>query len=105
MVGGKAEERRRLIEAARELRGPRGVPEARSRRRSIRCAADTPQFSFGGGADDDFDFRSTGKGVAKHAEWRVRRAPKNKYTTTRLAAVSHRCSPRPRTRARRSRAC
>jgi hypothetical protein len=70
MAGARAEERRRLIEVARELRGgDKGWAEAieETINRDL-ISADAPLLSFGGGADDDLDLRRTDKGVARHAE-------------------------------------
>jgi hypothetical protein len=68
MVGGKREERSRLIAAARELRC---APEvwAREIEETLNdlIPEDAPLLSFGSGADDDVDLRDTGKGVTKHA--------------------------------------
>jgi hypothetical protein len=70
MAGAKAEERRRLIEVARELRGwAKGWADAieETINRDL-IPADAPLLSFGGGANDDLDLRRMGKGVARHAE-------------------------------------
>jgi hypothetical protein len=70
MAGGKAEERRRLIEVARELRGA-AKEWADAIEEAINMAvlpADAPMLSFGNGPDDDMDLRRSGKGVARHAE-------------------------------------
>ena len=70
MAGGKAEERRRLIEVARELRGA-AKEWADAIEEAINMAvlpADAPMLSFGNGPDDDLDLRRSGKGVARHAE-------------------------------------
>ena len=68
MVGGKREERCRLIAAARELRC---APEvwAREIEETLNdlIPEDAPLLRFGSGADDDVDLRNTGKGVTKHA--------------------------------------
>jgi hypothetical protein len=70
MVGGKHEERCRLIAAARELRC---APEvwAREIEETLNdlIPKDAPLLSFGShcGANDDLDLRNTGKGVTKHA--------------------------------------
>jgi hypothetical protein len=66
MAGGKAEERRRLIEVARELRG--GAADALEETINQELIpADAPLLSFGSGADDDLDLQRTGKSVARHA--------------------------------------
>jgi hypothetical protein len=70
MAGGKAEERRRLIEVARELRGA-AKEWADAIEEAINVAvlpADAPTLNFGKGPDDDLDLRRSGKGVARHAE-------------------------------------
>jgi hypothetical protein len=69
MAGAKAEERRRLIEVARELRGAsKGWADALEETiNEVLVPADADLLSFGAGADDDLDLRRTGKGVARHA--------------------------------------
>jgi hypothetical protein len=68
MVGAKAEERRRLIEVARELRGA-SEGWARAIEETLNARTEGPLLSFGRGADDDLDLRRGGHaGVAKHAE-------------------------------------
>jgi hypothetical protein len=68
MVGAKAEERRRLIEAARELRGA-SEGWAQAIEETLNARTEGPLLSFGRGADDDLDLRRGGHaGVAKHAE-------------------------------------
>jgi hypothetical protein len=68
MVGGKREERCRLIAAAREVRC---APEVWAREieemLNDLIPKDAPLLSFGSGTDDDVDLRNTGKGVTKHA--------------------------------------
>ena len=68
MVGGKREERCRLIAAARELRN---APEMWAREivqtPNDFIPADEPLLSFGSGANDDLDLSNTGKGVTKPA--------------------------------------
>ena len=69
LVGAKATERRRLIEAARELRGAsagwaKAIEETLNELRD----AQAPLLSFGRGAGDDLDLRRGGAGVAKHAD-------------------------------------
>jgi hypothetical protein len=68
VVGGKREERRRLIAAARELRN---APEVWAREIEVTLndliPADEPLLSFGSGDNDDLDLRNTGEGVTKHA--------------------------------------
>jgi hypothetical protein len=68
IVGGKREERCRLILAGRELRY---APEvwAREIEETLNdlIPADEPLLSFGSGGNDDLDLRNTGKGVTKHA--------------------------------------
>ena len=68
MVGGKREERRRMIEAARELRK---APKVWAREIEATLNELMPEneelLSFGSGANDDLELRKTGKGVTKHA--------------------------------------
>jgi hypothetical protein len=70
MAGGTAEERRRLIEVARELReAPSGWANAiEDTLNQVFIPADANLLSFGKGANDDIDLRCTDKGVARHAE-------------------------------------
>jgi hypothetical protein len=70
MAGGTAEERRRLIEVARELRdAPKGWANAiEETLNQVFIPADANLLSFGNGDNDDLDLRRTGKGVARHAE-------------------------------------
>ena len=68
MVGGKREERRRMIAAARELRkGPEVWAQAIEMTLNDLIPADEELLSFGNGVKDDLDLRNTGKGVTKHA--------------------------------------
>ena len=70
MVGGKREERTRLITAARELRGASKVwAQAIEEALIDLLPEEAPTLSFGNGANDDIDLCGiSGKGVAKHAE-------------------------------------
>jgi len=70
MAGSTAEERRRLIEVARELRkGPGGWADAiEETLNQVFVPAGTDLLSFGTFPNDDMDLRNTGKGVARHAE-------------------------------------
>ena len=70
MVGGKREERTRLITAARELRGAsKGWAQAIEEALIDLLPEEAPTLSFGNGANDDIDLCGlSGKGVAKHAE-------------------------------------
>ena len=70
MAGSTAEERRRLIEMARELRKAPGVwadaiEETLNR---VFVPAGAQLMSFGNGVDDNMDLRCTGKNVARNAE-------------------------------------
>jgi hypothetical protein len=66
MAGAKAEEQRRLIEVACDLwGGPKGWADALEETiNQDLIPAEAPLLSFGSGADDDLDLRSTGEGVA-----------------------------------------
>jgi hypothetical protein len=67
-VGNTAEERHALITAARELRGAsERWAQALEHRLNVLVPAGAPLFSFGAGADDDINFRGSGKGLTKHA--------------------------------------
>ncbi len=70
MAGSTAEERRRLIEVARELRkAPGGWADAiEETLNQVFIPAGAELLSFGNGANDNMDLRRTGKGVARHAE-------------------------------------
>jgi hypothetical protein len=70
MAGGTAEERRRLIEVARELReAPKGWADAiEETLNQVFVPAGTDLLSFGTFPNDDMDLRNTGKGVARNAE-------------------------------------
>jgi hypothetical protein len=70
MAGSTAEERRRLIEVARELRkGPGGWADAiEETLNRLFVPAGAQLMSFGNGADDNMDLRCTGKNVARNAE-------------------------------------
>jgi hypothetical protein len=70
MAGSTAEERRRLIEVARELRQAAGgwadaIEETLNR---VFVPAGAQLMSFGNGVDDNMDLRRTGKNVARNAE-------------------------------------
>ena len=70
MAGSTAEERRRLIEVARELRQAAGgwadaIEETLNR---VFVPAGAQLMSFGNGVDDNMDLRCTGKNVARNAE-------------------------------------
>ena len=68
MVGGKREERRRMIEAARELRkAPKVWAREIEATLNELMPANEELLSFGSGANDDLELRKTGKGVTKHA--------------------------------------
>ena len=68
MVGGKREERRRMIEAARELRkAPKVWAREIEATLNELIPADEELLSFGNGVKDDLELRKTGKGVTKHA--------------------------------------
>ena len=70
MAGSTAEERRRLIEVARELRkGPGGWADAiEETLNRVFVPAGAQLMSFGNGVDDNMDLRCTGKNVARNAE-------------------------------------
>ena len=70
MAGGTAEERRRLIEVARELREApsRWANAIEETLNQVFIPADANLLRFGKCANDDIDLRCTGKGVARHAE-------------------------------------
>jgi hypothetical protein len=65
MAGGTAEERRRLIEVARELREAPGgwVDAIEETLNQVFIPADADLLSFGNGANDNIDLRRTGRGV------------------------------------------
>ena len=68
MVGGKREERRRMIEEARELRkAPRVWAREIEATLNELMSANEVLLSFGNGPNDDLELRKTGKGVTKHA--------------------------------------
>ena len=68
MVGGKREERRRMIEAARELRkAPKVWAREIEATLNELMPANEELLSFGNGLNDDLELRKTGKGVTKHA--------------------------------------
>ena len=57
-----------MITAARELRGAsERWAQALEHRLNALVPAGAPLFSFGAGADDDLNFRGSGKGLTKHA--------------------------------------
>jgi hypothetical protein len=67
-VGGNAEGRRALIQAARELRGAsERWAKALETKLNELVPAGAPLFSFGAGPDDDLNLRGSGKGLTKHA--------------------------------------
>ena len=70
MAGSTAEERRRLIEVARELRkAPGGWADAiEETLNRVFVPAGAQLMSFGNGVDDNMDLRCTGKNVARNAE-------------------------------------
>jgi hypothetical protein len=70
MAGSTAEERRRLIEVAREIRkAPGGWASAiEETLNQVFIPAGAMLLSFGNGTNDNMDLRRTGKGVARHAE-------------------------------------
>jgi hypothetical protein len=104
MAGSTAEERRRLIEVARELRKAPGVwataiEETLNR---VFVPAGAQLMSFGNGADDNMDLRKTGKNVARNAELLMDaldhlRAPENAVAAAERGVLVNwpECLPRP----------
>ncbi len=70
MAGSTAEERRRLIEVAREIRKATGrwAKAIGETLNQVFVPAGAQLMSFGNGANDNMDLRCTGKGVARNAE-------------------------------------
>jgi hypothetical protein len=104
MAGATAEERRRLIEVARELRGAsKGWANALEETlNQVVLPAYADLLSFGNGANDDLDLRRTGKGVALHAELIMDaldhlRAPENAAAAAECGLLVRwpECLPRP----------
>jgi hypothetical protein len=104
MAGSTAEERRRLIEVARELRQAANgwadaIEETLNR---VFVPAGAQLMSFGNGVDDNMDLRRTGKNVARNAE-RIMdaldhlRAPENAVAAAERGVLVNwpECLPRP----------
>jgi hypothetical protein len=104
MAGSTAEERRRLIEVARELRKAAGgwadaIEETLNR---VFVPAGAQLMSFGNGVDDNMDLRRTGKNVARNAELLMDaldhlRAPENAVAAAERGVLVNwpECLPRP----------
>ena len=104
MAGSTAEERRRLIEVARELRKAAGgwadaIEETLNR---VFVPAGAQLMSFGNGVDDNMDLRCTGKNVARNAALIMDaldhlRAPENAVAAAERGVLLNwpECLPRP----------
>ena len=104
MAGSTAEERRRLIEVARELRKAAGgwadaIEETLNR---VFVPAGAQLMSFGNGVDDNMDLRCTGKNVARNAALIMDaldhlRAPENAVAAAERGVLVNwpECLPRP----------
>ena len=104
MAGSTAEERRRLIEVARELRkGPGGWADAiEETLNRVFVPAGAQLMSFGNGVDDNMDLRCTGKNVARNAALIMDaldhlRAPENAVAAAERGVLVNwpECLPRP----------
>ena len=104
MAGSTAEERRRLIEVARELRkAPGGWADAiEETLNRVFVPAGAQLMSFGNGVDDNMDLRCTGKNVARNAALIMDaldhlRAPENAVAAAERGVLVNwpECLPRP----------